>query len=160
VSARRWRGDAEQRRAADRGPAEDELETPRTFKRIFIQEPKLNVAWASLRYQPTKVSSHPRRLLGSAQLARQPASSLPARAPARSGLMPPAAPVRVRRAARADPGAQRRGGAAGRRRRVRCWRWRGRRRGRRGRQGRRRADAAQLADELGVLARHAGPRET
>ena len=72
VSARRWRGDAEQRRAADRGPAQDELETPLTFKRIFIQEPKLNVAWASLRYQPAKVSSHPRRLLGSAQLARQP----------------------------------------------------------------------------------------
>jgi hypothetical protein len=37
-TARRWRGDAEQRRAADRGPAEDELETPLTFKRIFIQE--------------------------------------------------------------------------------------------------------------------------
>ena len=71
VSARRWRGDAEQRRAADRGPAEDELETPHTFKRIFIQEPKLNIAWASLRYQPAKVSSHPRRLLSSAQLARQ-----------------------------------------------------------------------------------------
>jgi hypothetical protein len=36
VSARRWRGDAEQRRAANRGPAEDEPETPLTFKRIFI----------------------------------------------------------------------------------------------------------------------------
>jgi hypothetical protein len=161
VSARRWRGDAEQRRAADRGPAQDELETPLTFKRIFIQELKLNLVWASLSYEPAKVSSHPRRLLSSAQLARQPASScVPARAPALSGLiMPPGNGARVRRAARADPGAQRGGGPAGRRRRVRCWRWRGRRRGRRDRRGRRRADAGQLADELGVLSRHAGPRE-
>ena len=51
---------------------QDELETPLTFKRIFIQELKLNIPWASLRYQPAKVSSHPRGLLGSARsLARQ-----------------------------------------------------------------------------------------
>jgi hypothetical protein len=44
VSARRWHGHAEQRRAANRGPAEeDELETPLTLKRIFIQELKLNI---------------------------------------------------------------------------------------------------------------------
>ena len=35
---------------------QDELETPLTFKRIFIQELKLNIPWASLRYQPAKVS--------------------------------------------------------------------------------------------------------
>jgi hypothetical protein len=86
VSARRWRGHAEQRRAADRGrPAEDEPQTPLTFKRIFIQELKLNIPWASLRYQLAKVSSRPRRLLRSARLARQPSPiCLPARLPALS----------------------------------------------------------------------------
>ena len=34
---------------------QDELETSLTFKRIFIQELKLNIPWASLRYQPAKV---------------------------------------------------------------------------------------------------------
>ena len=46
---------------------QDELETPLTFKRIFIQELKLNIPWASLRYQPAKVSSRPRGLLSSAR---------------------------------------------------------------------------------------------
>ena len=63
MSARRWRGDAEQRRAADRDPAQDELETPLPFKRIFIQELKLNIPWASLRYQPAKVSSCANRII-------------------------------------------------------------------------------------------------
>lgn len=34
---------------------QQELDTPLTFKRIFIQELKLNIPWASLRYQPAKV---------------------------------------------------------------------------------------------------------
>jgi hypothetical protein len=34
---------------------QDELDTSLTFKRIFIQELKLNIPWASLRYQPAKV---------------------------------------------------------------------------------------------------------
>ena len=43
---------------------QDELETSLTFKRIFIQELKLNIPWASLRYQPAKVYTHV-HLLGS-----------------------------------------------------------------------------------------------
>ena len=36
---------------------QEEVESPFIFKRIFIQELKLSVPWASLRYQPAKVSN-------------------------------------------------------------------------------------------------------
>ena len=40
---------------------QEEVESPFIFKRIFIQELKLNIPWASLRYQPAKVSSRANR---------------------------------------------------------------------------------------------------
>ena len=42
---------------------QEEVESPFIFKRIFIQELKLNIPWASLRYQPAKVSSRANRII-------------------------------------------------------------------------------------------------
>ena len=41
---------------------QEEVESPFIFKRIFIQELKLNIPWASLRYQPAKVSIRANRI--------------------------------------------------------------------------------------------------
>ena len=56
---------------------QDELDTSLTFKRIFIQELKLNIPWASLRYQPAKV------LMPATSCARAHAVQLRALAPSK-----------------------------------------------------------------------------